>query len=95
MAGRAVLVRFGNILVLLNLVIMKTHITILSAVLSGFTLLACSNVVKQEILPQEQDNIAAPLDSLNPLITDEITRPVKADPSFSWLQNPEPSIWVV
>ncbi|MET7258137.1 hypothetical protein [Dyadobacter fermentans] len=67
---------------------MKTHITILSAVLSGFTLLACSNVVKQEILPQGQDNIAAPLDSLNPLITDEITRPVKADPSFSWAPKP-------
>ena len=88
MAGRAILVRFGNILILLNLVIMKTHITILSTVLSAFTFLACSNVARQDIQPQEPEFMAKPLDSLNPLIVAEITRPVKADPSFSWAPKP-------
>ncbi|MDR6805364.1 hypothetical protein J2Y45_002327 [Dyadobacter sp. BE34] len=63
---------------------MKTHITVLSATLLAFTFLACSNVTRQEIPPQEQENMAIPLDSLNPLIIAEITRPVKPDPSFSW-----------
>ena len=88
MAGRAILVRFSNILIQLNLVIMKTTHYILSAVLSAFTFLACSNVAKQDIQPQEPEFMAKPLDSLNPLIIAEITRPVKADPSFSWAPKP-------
>ncbi|HWV33667.1 MAG TPA: hypothetical protein VN038_28630, partial [Dyadobacter sp.] len=32
--------------------------------------------------------MAKPLDSLNPLIITEITRPVKPDPSFSWAPKP-------
>jgi hypothetical protein len=65
---------------------MKTHISILSAMLSAFTFLACSNVAVQEVPAQEF--MAKPLDSLNPLIIAEITRPVKPDPSFSWAPKP-------
>jgi hypothetical protein len=63
---------------------MKTLFPFFAISLCAFTVVACSNVTMQEVPAKEQDTMTQPLDSLNPLITAEISRAVKVDPSFSW-----------